>query len=752
MATMPTSQQFDRVWTVLGLCSSSLFAAFSPAAPTGIVGWNHVLMVTFGAIAPLVMGWTPRWVWFGALAVTGGFAAEPAWLVVAALGMILAAALEVSNVESQLARVAVGIAIVHGLLHLRPIGSFGVSAALAGLVLLVGLVTSLLPQRPTARRFVYTFGGAVVWFVAIAAAAAGLTAVQARSDLDAGSVLARQGLESARDGETDLAALQLADSSERLRRADERLRAWWVEPSRLIPIIGQHVDVARAASGPIADLVEASSLAIEFADVDRLKLTDGAVDLELVASMAEPLGRVKATMSEAIDALDSAESGWVLGPVRSQLTEARQELHAAYPDAVKAADATALLPGLLGADGPQNYLVMFATTAEARELGGILGSFVELEANDGSVRVVAGGSDADLNRAGPGVLADPSRYPRRFIANSPELFSQNWTGMPDVPRVAEAVGELYPSMGGEPIDGVVYIDPVGIAALLRLAGPVELAEIGLTVDADNVVEFLQVDQYRSFDDQGDRKSFLTTIATSTFDHLLSADLPSPRVLGDLLGPAARGGHLQFATIDPAPHDFLASLHLLGAFPTPDGSDFLAVVHSNGSANKLDSFLHRTVGYRVRLDDDGSVESSVEVTLRADVPSGLPAYVTGTPPDDLPIGSNRVHLSIITSQFLEEVSINGDVVPVEPQAELGYQRYLVFVDVPPDSSSVVRFELTGTVEPGSGQSTGDYRLTMANQARVLPDEVHVLVERASDGRVIGETSVELVEDTIIEFER
>ncbi len=752
MWRMLSSNHFDRIWAVLGLAASGMFALLGAAAPTGFDGWDRVVVAAFAIAAPLAVAWAPRWAWFGALAITGGLASGTQWLAVAALGMILAVALEISRVESELSRVAVGIAITHGLLNLRDIGPYGTTAAIAAVVLVVALATSLTAERTQARRFVATFGGFIVGAALLASGLAAFAAIGARNDIAAGSDAARLGLESARDGDTVSATAQLAEGSAHLRQADRRLGAWWVDPARLVPIVGQHVEASRAATGPVAALVEASSVAIELADVDQLKLSGGAVDLSLITAMAQPLAKVEATMTQAIEALDGADSGWILPQFADQLDAARDELTEVYPDAAKAAAATEFAPDLLGANGPRRYLVVFATTAEARELGGILGSYVELEASDGRLRVVAGGSDGDLNRAGPGTIADPSLYPRRFIANDPQLFSQNWTGMPDMPRVAQAIGELYPTMGGRPIDGAVYIDPVGVAALLALAGPVELVEAGVTVDATNVVEFLEVDQYRAFDDQNVRKDFLTTIATDTFAHLLSADLPSPRELGNIFGPAARGGHLQFATIDEAPFDFLESIFLLGAFPEPDGGDFLSVVHANGSANKLDSFLHRSVDYRVRLDDDGAATSTVDVMLSADVPSGLPGYVTGTPEEGKPVGTNRVHLSIISSQILQRVLIDGVEVPVEPQEELGYQRYLVFVDVPPDGSALVSFELTGTITPGPDQDVGDYRLTLANQARVQPDDVHVLVENANDDHVIGETSLVLVEDTIVEFER
>ncbi len=548
------------------------------------------------------------------------------------------------------------------------------------------------------------------------------------------------------------AGRQLGLASARLSAAESVLDAWWLEPGRLVPVIGQHLAAARAAAGPVAEVVEASLVASEGADIDRLRMSGGAIDLAMVEAMQGPLAEVRSTMLEGSRALRAVEPGWLVPRVRSLIDGAAAELDQTLPEAVKAAEATRLLPGLLGADGERRYLVMFAMPAESRELGGIMSTYLELTARSGVVTITGRGTAGQLNQgAVAGALADPDDYPARFRINRPEEFATNWTAMSDLPLVTRAASSLYPAFGGRPIDGVVYVDPVGVAALMALTGPVELPALGLTIDRDTVVEFLDVGQYARFDDQTERKEYLTDIAGTTFERLLDGELPSPRELGAVLGPAARGGHLQFATLDPDAHGFLAGLFLLGRFPRPDdadlaGSDFLSVVQANGEANKIDSFLERRVDYLVDVDPgSGALTATVEVALTNTATLDLPDYILGVPPDGQPPGTNRVQLSIMTPHLLDGATVDEVAQPVEPQVELGWQRYLLFVDVPPGAERVVRFELTGRLD-----AEGGYRLTLANQALIADDRVHVLVRDATSGATIGETEFDLVEDTVIEF--
>ncbi len=120
-------------------------------------------------------------------------------------------------------------------------------------------------------------------------------------------------------------------------------------------------------------------------------------------------------------------------------------------------------PRAAGGRGTRRYLVLVGTPAEGRDLGGHIGHYAELEADDGRITLTETGPIIDLWTA-PGAdgrrLLDPSSYPASFIDNRPQNFPQNWGATPDLPTAARAAAELYPQSGGQPIDGVAYIDPV----------------------------------------------------------------------------------------------------------------------------------------------------------------------------------------------------------------------------------------------------------------------------------------------------
>ena len=80
------------------------------------------------------------------------------------------------------------------------------------------------------------------------------------------------------------------------------------------------------------------------------------------------------------------------------MAELIEELEDAQPSARTAAAAVRELPEFLGADGPVNWLVAITTPAEARGLGGLLGNWALVEADDGRITILQTGRNEDALR------------------------------------------------------------------------------------------------------------------------------------------------------------------------------------------------------------------------------------------------------------------------------------------------------------------------------------------------------------------
>jgi Protein of unknown function (DUF4012) len=292
--------------------------------------------------------------------------------------------------------------------------------------------------------------------------------------------------------------------------------------------------------------------------------------------------------------------------------------------------------------------------------------------------------------------------------------------------LAQAAAELYPQSGGLAINGVLSVDPVGLAALVRYTGPVEVEGLDAPLTAENTAQFLQLDQYVQFTDVSQRTDVLEQVARTTFDRLTTADLPGPRAVSEQLDPVVDGGHIQFTTLDQTTFLPLHVVGVTGQLPQVE-QDGLTVTTANAGGSKIDLFLARREQYDVRWDPEtGQVDATLRVTLENKAPAdGLPDYVIGNG-IGLPFGTNRSFVSIYSPFSLSAARVGGQPAALQSEVELERNVYSTFVDIPPGGTVDIELDLTGTIE---GRR---YRLDLPVQPFATTDQVEVSVEVAGGG--------------------
>ena len=207
------------------------------------------------------------------------------------------------------------------------------------------------------------------------------------------------------------------------------------------------------------------------------------------------------------------------------------------------------------------------------------------------------------------------------------------------------------------------------------------------------------------------------VAAGVLASISGQTLPGPEELGRVMGPAARGGHLQVATFDEQANEFLRSVKLLRNFGRNETLDFVGLVQTNGLSNKMDLYLHRELDYQVTVGDDGRVDATAVVTLRSEVPSDPPTLALGR---GATAGVNKVLLSLYSPWLLDGVTVDGVTVDALLATEFSIGRYLVEIDLLPNAAaSVIEFRLNGSLS-----TSEPYSLEVWHQPLVNDDAVTV----------------------------
>ncbi len=268
---------------------------------------------------------------------------------------------------------------------------------------------------------------------------------------------------------------------------------------------------------------------------------------------------------------------------------------------------------------------------------------------------------------------------------------------------------------------------------MQLTGPVTIPDLTEPIGPTNVVPFLLKQQYQLFDDDNQsRIDVLGDVGRATFQTLTTGSGANPEQLAAAMGPPVRDQDLAMWMADPRLEAFIDRLGAAAAVAPTTGDSF-GVVTQNGSASKIDAFLHRTISYDAAVDaSSGEVTARATIDLHNAAPAhGLPSYVIGNLVG-LPSGTNRTYVSLYSPLQLAAASVDGRRLSLTAERELGRNVYSTFLDIPAGHTLHIVVSLRGRLDLAGGR----YRFDDVNQVQAVPDDLtwKVQVHGASIERV------------------
>jgi hypothetical protein len=553
--------------------------------------------------------------------------------------------------------------------------------------------------------------------------------ITVRGPLTLAAQHAQSGVAAGRAGDIEGATASFAKAEALFATSESTMSGPLRSLGLAVPALSSNLRAARTLAAAGRQLSDAGVDIARTANPDALTVTDGRVDVAALAQLTQDLTRAQAVLDSTNAAVDGVRYPYLLPQVRHAVDRLGAELERADHDATAAHDAATVAPFLLGVDGPKRYFLAVQNNAEARATGGFIGNFGEVVADGGKLQVERFGRIGELNPAAtaPDRTLDAdadfqARYGRFQIGRT----WQNVNVSPDLPTVAKVVSQLYPQSGGRAIDGVIAIDPVGLAALLELTGPVQVAPWPEPISATNVVQVTLEGAYERFPVQEQRVAFLGDVSDTVVRAVTTGSLGGPAQIVRTLSPAVRDGHLRMAVLVAKRVKTLQRLGIAGAIPRAR-SDSLLLTTQNAAGNKLDVYLRRKVDYDVTLSPTASGKLSATgratVTLDNDLPDRtLPAAVVGPYDTRFAAGENRSFVSLYSPLSFQGASLEGAKLSLESGRELGRNVYSGFVSIPGNERRTLQVDLAGTLPNDDGW----YRLDLVPQPAVLADQIHVRV--------------------------
>jgi hypothetical protein len=569
-----------------------------------------------------------------------------------------------------------------------------------------------------------------------------------RADLVRAEQTLSGSLAAVEDLDVAAAADAVSAASDDLTGATRSLTSPVLGPLLKLPIVGDDLRAVRALASSGAALTDAAKPAVDLlADlpdgVGGLAPDGGRFPVERYQELAPIIGRIADSATAAVDEIEANPASGRF----QQIVEARARvLELVGPIAEQADDAALLaseLSRFLGSEGPRTYLFGAATPSELRGTGGFVGSVALLHVDLGALEFGTFEPSSEFpvlppDELPPPVVQDADRWSR--YGGTGLFVNLNRTA--DFPSAAQSMLAHWEATRGMRLDGMVVVDPFAFEALLKLSGPTEIQEYGVTLDAASVVSFVANDAYGAFEDAAERKEVLGEVAAVTFGTFLAGDVEiEPRAVVARFAELVEGGHVVAYTADPSTQSALVRAGVAGGLGAPAGrmpGDFVNVVLNSGTASKVDFFAERTVEIETSLLADGSARSSFEVMIRNEAPTaGQVKYVIGPNNPDLEAGDNLVDVSVYLSpqaQFTE-VPPPADG-PTFTETALGHPVHDSWIRIPSGESVQRRYAWrTADAWSVTDENLIAYDLLFQGQTVIRPTELTIRVGIPSGAEVV-----------------
>lgn len=571
------------------------------------------------------------------------------------------------------------------------------------------------PPAPARRRRRRLGTGIAVVLVLVIAGLVGWIALRgylARQELYA-ALPAAHGIQSAIVAGDLTGARASADELEKRSSSAAELTGdpiW--RAAEIVPWVGPNLAAVRiaaattqeVASQVIRPLVDVAGAA----DPRKLAVHDGRIDLAPLVAAQPVVARAQAAYHRAERSLAAVDTSATIHPVGSAVDRLRQLFGEATPAVDAVGNSAALLPAMLGADGPRNYLLVAQNPAELRATGGLIGSVALIRADHGTITLVAQQAGTSIGPWAESV-APIADGPTGLFGQLIGKFIQDVNLTPDFPLAASTASRMWTLTNGGTVDGVVTVDPVVLSALLHATGPVAMPDGG-TITADNAVSLLLSQVYRQYPDPAQQDAFFASAAASVFQRVAQGDVDGSALVSAL----AQGGasnRVRIWSAHPAEQAVLASTTLAGELPISTAATAgVGVYYNDSTGAKMDYYLATSVAAGAAIcRADGTPTTRVAVTLAnrapADAASTLPDYVTGGGRFGIPPGSIQTRVAVYgpSGGLLAATTSGGETKSAISGTDRGRPVSVFTITLAPGEQKTVDVEFLAQHQTGTGVS-------------------------------------------------
>ena len=426
--------------------------------------------------------------------------------------------------------------------------------------------------------------------------------------------------------------------------ADYRKLSWL----KVVPVARSYYrDGERVTSGG-RYLLEAGEVAIEalrpysdllgFGKENEVNKPQGMTTEQRLMLALDTLDKLGPSLDQvgAKLALASQETSQI-NPNRYPETLFGKKIRGNIADLVKMIDSTAKIAGevkpivsylkpLLGFPGEKKYLLLFQNDAELRPTGGFLTAYAILSVNKGNFKPLGSSDIYSLDAKFGNRLPAPQPI-KDYHKNVYNWHLRDMNLSPDFKVSMDTFWANYQKVGSSDIQGIIAIDTNVLVDLLRVLGPVGVADWG-TFSAENDKRcncpqvFYELERLA---DQpvgtlkAERKAMIGPLMHSILLNVMQSPRKRWPEFFNLVFSEVQEKHLLFYFLDPDIQKAVEALNAAGRIKETE-ADYLHVNDCNFAGAKSNMFIKEAFTQDIAVGGDGTVTKTLIIDYKNPEPA------------------------------------------------------------------------------------------------------------------------------------
>lgn len=389
----------------------------------------------------------------------------------------------------------------------------------------------------------------------------------------------------------------------------------FTEASRILKATSAVTNAVSIAGQSLSEITKSDSSLKNQNQVDLIS-TQTTKLLNLSINDKKKLAQSLASLKESEELLLNTKS--------SNFQKLRQELLKKIPVIEENLNGTdrvySLLPQILASNGQQKYLILFQNNSELRPAGGFLGSYAVANFADGKLKSLDFQTniyklDKPYLATHPNNGSEAPEY--SFINAGMAMKDSNYNY--DFVNAMKRVLYYYNQETGDKAAGVIALDTTLITNLLKIVGPIQMPDYGLTVTDQNFlteieyqVEIGYFKDKTNWPENAPKKileEMMPKIIGQTFSGL--TDSKSRDQIMKLLDSSMTGKHLLFYSENAEVEKYLEAKNLAGRVADTSG-DYFFLSNSNIGGLKSSLNVQETITQNLDFDENGGLTKTVTV--------------------------------------------------------------------------------------------------------------------------------------------